>query len=286
MRRLLIALALPLPLLSGCFYPASRGHALEDKVTAENEQIRAELKDMQDKLAATLPKIDAKIGEVSKALESLDRAARRSDADTGIRLQKTIEDLGRLRGDVETYLFKVGELEKGLKKLGDDTDQRLSELQGTDAAKATAARRKAEDLPRPADKKQFLALADAKAREGDLALARVLYGDFLKKWPKDDLVGEAHFGLGETFYADNKCREALGEYGKVIEQFSKTKSAPSAYLHSADCFGKLKMKDESRMVLEEVVKSHPKSEAAKEARVRLAELDKSKKKSSATKPKR
>lgn len=285
MKRLLIALALPFPLLTGCFYPASRGHALEDKVALENEQIRTELKDMKDKLSATLPKIDAKITEVTKALENLDRAARRSDADTGVRLQKTIEDLGELRGKVETYLFKITELEKGVKKVEDDTDQRLSELQGTDAAKAAAARRKAEDLPRPSDKKQFLALADTKAKEGDLALARVLYGDFLKKWPKDDLVGEARFGLAETYYSDNKCREALGEYGKVIQEFSKTKSAPYAYLHSSDCFGKLKMRDESRLALEEVLKSYPRSEAAKEARVRLAELDKSKKKANA-KPKK
>ncbi|HME90142.1 MAG TPA: tol-pal system protein, partial [Myxococcaceae bacterium] len=247
MKPLLFALLLASSLLSGCFYPASRGHALEDKVALENEQIRAELKDMKDKLSETLPKIDAKITEMTKALESLDRASRSSGADTGVRLQKTIEDLGELRGKVETYLFRISELEKGVKKVEDDTDQRLSELQGPDAAKAAAARRKAEDLPRPSDKKQFLALADSKARDGDLALARILYGDFLKKWPKDDLVGEARFGLAETYYSDNKCREALGEYGKVIQEFSKTKSAPYAYLHSADCFGRLKMKDESRL---------------------------------------
>src|SRR5712692_9423581 len=281
MRRLFIAAIFCSPLATGCFYPASRGTALEERVDRENDQLRAEIKEMRDKVSGTLPIIDAKITEVTQALGNLDRAARRSDADIGVRLQKTIEDLGQLRGQMETYLFKLGEMEKGLKKLEGDTDQRLTDLQGTDAAKAAAARRKAEDLPRPSDKKQFLALAESKASAGDLALARVLYGEFIKKWPKDELSGEAHYGLGEAFYADNKCREALFEYGKVIKEFSKTKSAPSSYLRSAECFGKLKMNDESRLALEEVVKSYPKSDAAKEAKQRLAELAKARKKPAA-----
>src|SRR5260370_27873914 len=101
---------------------------------------------MKDKLSATLPKIDAKITEMTKALESLDRASRSSGADIGVRLQKTIEDLGQLRGQEETYLFKISELEQGVKKAEDDTDRRLSELQGTDPPKAPPPRRKAEDL--------------------------------------------------------------------------------------------------------------------------------------------
>ena len=104
-----------------------------------------------------------------------------------------------------------------------------------------------------------------------------LYAEFLKKWPRDELVGEAHYGLGETFFSEEKCREALSEYGKVIKEYSKTRSAPNAYLRSGQCFGRLNMKDESRLFLEEVVKNYPKSDAAKDAKVQLAELDKAKK---------
>jgi tol-pal system protein YbgF len=271
MRRL-IATAVLCSASAACFYPASRGKALEDQLATERE----ELKEIRKKLDETLPKIDAKIGEVTQALDDLNRASHKSGADIGVRLQKNIEDLGQLRGQVETYLYRIGELEKGLKKVEENTDQKLTELQGSDAAKAAAARKKAEELQKPADKRQFLALADSKAKDGDNLVARQLYAEFLKKWPRDELVGEAHYGLGETFYAEEKCREALSEYGKVIKEFSKTHSAPNAYLRSGECFGKLNMKDESRLALEEVVKNYPKSEAAKEAKVQLAELDKGK----------
>ncbi|MBU8900738.1 tol-pal system protein [Corallococcus sp. H22C18031201] len=275
MRRLvLVALLASLP---GCFYPADRGRALEakvDKLSADNVRMEAELKEARDQLAATLPKIDEKVTEVTQALQSLDTAARRKDADIGIQLQKTMEDLAQLRGMVETYLYKIGELETALNKSSEDTNQKLLALQGTDAVKEAEAKKKAEELKRPADKKEFLALAQEKAKAGEGLVARQLYSEFIKKWPNDPLAGEAHFGLGETYFAESKCREALFEYGKVVQDHAKTASAPEAYLRSSDCFQKLKMKEESRLALEELVKSYPKSEAAKTARTRLTELDK------------
>ncbi len=281
MRRLAL-IALPF-LLSGCFYPAARGRALEtrlDQLDASQAQIQAELKRTREQLDATLPLIDEKIAQVSKALDSLDKASRRSGADIGIQLQKTVEDLAQLRGQVETYVYKIGELEAALARTSEDTDKRLLELKGEQALKEAEARKKAEELKRPTDKKEFLALAQDKAKAGDVVLARQLYGEFLKKWPKDALVAEAHFGLGESYFAEDKCREALFEYGKLLQEHPKAASTPEAYLRSSECFQKLKMQDEARLALEELVKGYPKTDAAKTAKTRLAELDKAKKKGS------
>ncbi len=278
MRRLAL-IALPL-MLAGCFYPADRGRSLEKDVKKIGEtqaQLQTELRQTREQLNATLPLIDEKVAEVSKALKSLDTASRRTGADIGIQLQKTVEDLAQLRGQVETYLYKIGELEAALAKTNEETEKRLLALKGDEALKAAEAKKKAEELKRPTDKKEFLALAQAKVKEGDVALARQLYSEFLKKWPKDALAAEAHFGLGETYYSEDKCREALFEYGKLLQEYPKADSTPDAYLRSSDCFKKLKMQEESRLALEELVKGYPKSEAAKTAKSRLAELDKAKK---------
>jgi tol-pal system protein YbgF len=279
MRRLAL-IALPLA-ISGCFYPADRGRALEariEKLDATQAQLQAELRQTRAQLDATLPRIDQKVAEVTKALQSLDTASRRSGADISVQLQKTVEDLAQLRGQVETYLYKIGELESALAKTNEDTEKRLLELKGDAALKEAEARKKAEELKRPTDKKEFLALAQEKAKAGDVAVARQLYTEFLKKWPKDALAAEAHYGLGETYFAEDKCREALPEYGKLLQDYPKAESTPDAYLRSSDCFKKLKMQEESRLALEELVKGYPKSEAAKTAKSRLAELDKAKKK--------
>jgi TolA-binding protein len=279
MRRLaLLAALLALP---GCFYPRDRGLSLEakvDRLTADNTRLTEELKQARGQLDATLPRIDEKVAQVTEALESLDKAARRNDADIGIQLQKTVEDMAQLRGQVETYLYKISELEAALGRLTQDAEKKQLAQQGVDALREAEAKKQAEALQRPTDKKEFLALAQQKAKAGEVPLARQLYSEFMKKWAKDPLMGEAHFGMGETYFVEDKCREALFEYGKVLQDFPKTPSAPEAYLRSSDCFTKLKMKEESRLALEELVKSHPKSEAAKTAKTRLAELDKAKKK--------
>jgi tol-pal system protein YbgF len=149
--------------------------------------------------------------------------------------------------------------------------------------KAAEAQRKAAELARPSEPGPFLALARGKAEEGETALARQLYWEFLKKWPRDALVGEAHFELGETYATEQRCQEALSEYGKVIRDYAKSKAAPSAYLKSAACFRTLKLPDDAKLALEELVRAYPKTEAAGKARKELAELERSGRKGSSKK---
>lgn len=281
-----LALLLGVLPLVGCFYPADRGRALEarvDRLSSKNEVLEKELRERSSQLDQ---RVAEKIAQVEVALESLDKASRRSDADTGVLLQKTAEDLAALRGLVESYQHKLGELEAQLAQAVADNERRFTELKGTEAVKAAEAKKKADELKRPEDKKEFFALAATRHKDGELLVARQLYAEFLKKWGKDELAGDARFGLGETYLAEDKCREALFEYGKVIQEHVKSPSAPNAYLRSSECFTKLKLSDESRLALEEVVKQYPKSEAAKTAKVRLAELDKAKQKAPAPRKKK
>ncbi len=278
MRRFLLAIPL---LFAGCFYPADRGKALEarvDTLAAKNDELSRALAEAQAKLAETTPRIDAKIAEVTTAMESLDKAARRSGADIGVQLQKSIEDLAVLRGQVDTYLYRIGELDTALKALGEETTAKFVALQGVEATRQAEADKKAKELQRPADKAEFLALARAKAKGGDVALARQLLNEFLKKWPKDPLAAEAHEALGESYFQESRWSEALYEFGKVVQEFPKSPRAPASYLKTSEAFGKLKMPNESRLALDELLKAFPQSAEAKTAKTRLAELDKAKKK--------
>ena len=266
----------------GCFYPADRGRALEarvDRLSGQSDTLDQQMKAAQAALAE-------KTTQVTEALESLDKASRRTDADTGVQLQKTMEDVSALRGQVESYLHKLTELEASLQKVNEESERKFTELKGSDAVKAAEARRKVEELPRPTDKREFLSLADSKAKAGETLVGRQLYNEFLKKWPRDALAANAHFALGESFSGEDKCREALFEYGKVIQDFPKAPSAADAYLESSECFDKLKMTEESKLALEEIVKTYPRSDAARTAKTRLAELDRPAKKGAQKKAKR
>lgn len=247
------ALSLGLLALTGCFYSSEAGKGLEARVDKLDKDLRAEQKAQAEKLDQQLPRIDQKIAEVTKALDSLDQASRRSGADTSVQLQKVIEDLAQLRGQVEAYTHSLDQLQ--------------------DRA-AAADKKPADDVPRPTDKKEFFALAQSKAKSGDIQTARALYLDFIRKWPKDDLAGDAHFALAESYYAQDNCPEALPEYGQLIKSFGKSKSVPLAYVRSGDCFARLKNPEAAKLAYEQVVKDYPRSSEAKLAQKGLSGLKK------------
>jgi tol-pal system protein YbgF len=257
MRRLTVS-ALVL-VFSGCFFPADRGRVLEERVDsigAENAKLKASLKDNQDKLDQTTARLQ-------DALAQLDTASRTTGANIGVKVDGAIQDVAMLRGQIEADQHRLQELE-----------QKVSTQASATPSGSTPAEPKKEELKKPDDPKDFLKLADDKAKAGDQDLARRLYTEFLKKWPRDDGAGEAHFAIGESWFGEQKCREALYEFGKVIQDHPKTRSAPTAYLRSADCFKELKMVAEAKLALEEVQKQFPKSDAAKTAKQKLADLSK------------
>jgi TolA-binding protein len=240
-------------LASGCFFPADRGKLLEGRMealdAADQEQSKA-LKETREKLEKTT-------AQLQEALAQLDTASRTTGANIGVKVDSAIQDAATVRGQLESTQYRLQEIEQKLEKLG--------------AASANPEPKK-DELKRPDDPREFLKLADEKAKGGDGELARKLYTEFIKKWPRDEGAGEAHFGLGESFLGEKKCREALYEYGKVIQEHARTRSAPTAYLHSADCFKEMKMFAEARLALDEVQKAFPKSDAARVAKQKLLEL--------------
>ena len=257
-------LGLSLFAFTGCFFPADRGRVVEnrlDGLASDNLKLKAEL-------GETRTKLDEASTQLQTALDQLDRATRTTGANIGVKVDTALQDMAVLRGQIETQQVKIQELEAKL----------ATQPVATTAVNTTPPEPKKEELKRPDDPKDFLKLADDKAKAGEQDLARKLYTEFMKKFPRDDGVGEAHFGLGELFFGEQKCREALYEFGKVIQDFAKTRSAPVSYLRSSDCFKQLKMNDESRLALEELVKSFPKSDAAKTAKTKLADLRKAPKK--------
>jgi tol-pal system protein YbgF len=253
--------ALLATLLQGCFYSTESGKALElrvDKLQKDNDALKAEQKAQSEKLEQQLPRIDQKVAEVTKALDSLDQASRRSGADTSVQVQKLNEDVAQLRGQVEAYTHTLDELQG-----------RASSLQAS-----SADRKASPDTPRPTDKREFFQLAQSKAKAGDVTTARTLYQEFIRKWPRDDLAGDAHFALAESYFSQDNCPDALPAYGQLIKNFPKSSSVPLAYVRSGDCFARLKNSEAARLAFEQVVRDYPKSPEAKSAQRRLAEMKK------------
>jgi TolA-binding protein len=276
------------PLSSGCFYPADRGKMMEeriDKLEATNRELEEALRRQKDRLEAQIPKLDEKVKEVENALSLLDKAARRTGADMGVQMEQLSQDLNGLRGQVEAYQHRIDELDAQLKALKDAppkpavADKGDKSDKGDKADNGEPKKKPVEAVEKPADKKAFAELVLEKL-DSEPATGRELASEWIKKFgtAKDaaSLAAKVHLALGKS-YADQKDhRAALSEYQAVLKDFSKSEQAPEALLQASESFAALKMNEESRLALEELTNTYPKSDAAKTAKQKLEALKKSK----------
>ncbi|MEN9799160.1 MAG: hypothetical protein RL653_2856 [Pseudomonadota bacterium] len=269
---------LPLALLaSGCFFPKERGDRLTRRVedlAADQEKTRAELAAERERTDLLLRE---KISAIDDRIKRLDEAANLEDARLKERLRSAVEEASAVRGRLEEVEHQLQQLRKELEATQAANDQKLLALKGEQARSEAEARRRAEDSSHPSDKKGWLAAAREKAA-ADPALGRKWLADWLKKWPKDELAGEAYFALGESYASEGNCREATPEFGSLLRGFPKSRYAAPGLMKSYECFKELKMPEEARFALETLVDGYPDTAEAKQARVRLDELDRAAKK--------
>ena len=261
--------------LSACWVPVERGRQMEariERLEGESEISAKQLDEQRAVVRERVAAVDLKIVEVQKKLDELNATAHRSGADLAVSQDRLGEEVRRLNGTLEELSHRLDLLDRAAAAQKSDTDARFAALKGSGALDEYEARRKVGELKLPASPGEFLTLAQGQEAKGERAVARVLYEDFVKKWPSDARAADAHFRLGELWFGDKRWREAILEYGKVAQDFPRSDKAPDALLKTGEAMVALDLKDDARRLFEEVTTRYPKSTAAKRAKARLAEL--------------
>jgi tol-pal system protein YbgF len=116
------------------------------------------------------------------------------------------------------------------------------------------------------DQEYTAALATYRAREHGQAVLDFV--DFIAKYPKHPLAGNAQYWIGEAYWAQRDYRQALVEFEKVFEHGpAKT---PDALLKIGLCHLRLNDVPRAQKAWQRVVNDYPKSEPAAMARSLLA----------------
>ena len=116
------------------------------------------------------------------------------------------------------------------------------------------------------DQEYAAALATYRAREHGQAVLDFV--DFIAKYPKHPLAGNAQYWIGEAYWAQRDYRQALVEFEKVFEHGpAKT---PDALLKIGLCHLRLNDVSRAQKAWQRVVNDYPKSEPAAMARSLLA----------------
>ena len=128
------------------------------------------------------------------------------------------------------------------------------------AAESDAIRRDYEAAWRTLDKKDYKA-----------AIGR--FREFIKKYPKSTLAGNAQYWIGESHYALKEFDQAIIEFDAVRRRYPQGEKVPAALLKQGFAFAELGEKVNARLILQEVVEKYPQSPEAGRAKQRLKSLE-------------
>lgn len=94
-------------------------------------------------------------------------------------------------------------------------------------------------------------------KNGQYEAAEKSYSTFLSKNPKNRLVPEAVFNLGETYFQRGRHREAAEQYLKISTTYSTVPRAPEAMLRLGQSLEKLGAKEQACASFGEIPRKYP-----------------------------
>jgi TolA-binding protein len=202
---------------------------------ANQADLSVSIKQLREELTAYTETVKASQGDMSKLSTKLD--------DLGSQISGKVAALGQTITQAQT---------KGLE------DQK--------AALAEAKRDSATDVFYTAEKR---------LQAKDHAQAAKVFEQYLREFPKGDLLDVASYDLGLAYFGLRQWEKAGRQFAIVLEKYPKSGQTPGARLHYALALINLKKGgDEARAYLESVQNDFPKSAEAKEAGAALKRLSK------------
>jgi tol-pal system protein YbgF len=133
-------------------------------------------------------------------------------------------------------------------------------------APGVAAVRPARKVGGSPEQEYAAALATYRAREHGQAVIDFL--DFIAKYPKHPLAGNAQYWIGEAYWAQKDYRQALVEFEKVFAHGPQ--KAPDAQVKIGMCYLRLGDLARAQQAWQKVINEYPKSESASLARSLIA----------------
>lgn len=215
--------------------------------------------------------IETKLADLSRRVENLNLASQSRDS---IRLG---DEMRGLRGDVENLRYLIDGSSKRSQELYVDMDKRIRALESSGhsarlvienqiAASVTA------NVPStPEEEATYLKVFDRlKASKYDEAIQG--FQDMLSKWPNGHYADNAHYWIGESYYAKKDFNAALQAFQAVIDQHPSSPKVPDALFKLGLTQQQLGQLDAARSSLQKVIDAYPSSSAAALAKSRLEQL--------------
>jgi tol-pal system protein YbgF len=156
-----------------------------------------------------------------------------SDVPPGLldRIDGLEREIRTLTGQNEKLQFRLDQLEKNLQNAEKEKAAQLApKAEGLPASPVAPPVPATPDSQLNSTSTELYNDAFSKLRAQDYAGAEAGFSQFLQRFPKDALAGNAQYWLGETFYVRSDFNRAVEEFLKSYRQFPKGSKAPDSLL--------------------------------------------------------
>ena len=252
----------------------------------EHQQQAAELRivqEQQQQLSVAIAQLSDALKALNTRLDEASAATRKGFADQELnirnmsgdlsaireRTQETDTRIRTLRDEIDALRTTVSSLPSLISQAapappGDGPDPATAPA-GAPAPVSAAPPPAAGATPSTAGLSPARMLDSAKSDyfAGQWALAVSGFEALVRAFPRSEAAGEAQFYIGETYYAQNKWREAIDAYGLVLEKYRNTTWVPDAYRKRGQAYAQSGQPDKAREMWETVTKLYPESDAAR-----------------------
>ncbi|HEX8788871.1 MAG TPA: tol-pal system protein YbgF [Telluria sp.] len=209
-------------------------------------------------------KLDTLSRDVNARLDT--KADKSSTLDILNQHDQTMQEIARLRGQVEVLANEIATAQKNQKDLYADLDARVKKLE---PRQETVDGQTVEVMP---GEKQTYDKAMDVFKSGDYKGAAAALQDFVHRFPDSAYAANAQYWLGNAYYAQKDYKGAIAAQQAVVENYGSSPKAADAMLNIASSYTELKDKKAAKKTLQQLVSKFPDSSAAQAAKDRLAAL--------------
>jgi tol-pal system protein YbgF len=223
----------------------------------DDDEARRAILDLRTKVDTLARDVNARLDTKSDKKAALDMLNQH---------EQTMQEIARLRGQVEVLANEVANSQKNQKDYYADLDARIKKLE---PRQETIDGQTAE--VQPTEKNSYDAAME-KFKSGDYKAAAAALQDFVRRYPDSPYAANAQYWLGNAYYAQRDYKNAIAAQEVVATTYANSPKAPDAMLNIASSYTDLKDKKNAKKALQQLVTKFPGSSAAAAAKDRLATL--------------
>lgn len=225
-----------------------------------DEEARKAILDLRAKLAA----VEAQAKETAARIET--KSDRSATLDMVNQNEQTLQEVAKLRGQLEVLGNDIAEAQKRQKDFYADLDARLRKIEPREVT--------VDGQTMQVDPNEQTAYDNGMAlmRSGDYKGAAEALSNFVKRYPASNYAASAQYGLGSAYYALGDYKNAIAAQEELVTNFKTSPKAPDALWNMAVSYRFLKDAKNEKRVLTTLVADYPDSNVAGDARTRLAAL--------------